>query len=106
MIVKSNKEKKPYDEANCERNLQKQKTWETKAEEKKRKGDYYLDCSKDVYFRAVLLLTCYRIRQCEEPVDADEDETRRRRREVEQCCWKCGEEEEELKTSKTRGNYS
>lgn len=33
---------------------------------KKREGDYYLECSKGVYFSALLLLTSYRIRHCEE----------------------------------------
>ena len=38
----------------------------TKTKTKRREGDYYLDCSKDVYFRALPLLTSHRIRHCEE----------------------------------------
>lgn len=65
--------------------------------ETKRKGDYYLDCSEDVYFRAPSLLTSHRIRHCEEKsqwmqmrMETRRRRTRRRkrsrRREVEECC--------------------
>lgn len=48
------------------RNRGKKKTGMERRCQRQREGDYYLDCSKDVYLRVLLLLTSYRIRHCEE----------------------------------------
>lgn len=63
--------------------------------QRQREGDYYLDCSKGVYFRALLLLTSYRIRHCEEKCQWMQMREENNMREVDECCWKSGEEEED-----------
>lgn len=55
---KSNRKKKEIDK----------KTWDTmpKTNKQKGKGDYFIHCSKDVYFGALLFLIPNKIRHCEE----------------------------------------